>query len=148
MGFSRKIKLKEYRNLSPYEVIQVAHWRNSYEIRKFMIERGIFSLKAHKRFIECLNFPFVKVENLGAFNFQFVNNEFVELGIFKNPAKKKVGTFLMEQALLYAKKHFPTKRIVLKVFKYNRRAIKLYKRYGFKVIKQEKRLLFMERMCK
>jgi len=147
MGFLKRIRLKKYQDLSPYEVIQVAHWRNSYAIRKCMIERDIFSLKAHKHFIKFLDFPFVKVEDLGAFNFQFVDNDSVELGIFKNPFKKRVGTFLMEQALLYAKKHFPEKKIILKVFKHNRRAIKLYKRFDFKVIKQEKRLLFMERVC-
>lgn len=138
-----KERLKNYQNLSPYEVIQTHTWRSDYRIRKFMFDKKSFSLKAHKEFIEYLYYPYIKVSNIGSFNL-IPKNNFIELGLFKNPNKTKVGKILLKEALIYAKKYYPNKKIILYVYKHNKKAINLYKKFGFKIINKDKNLLKME----
>jgi len=138
-----KEKLKNYKNLSPYEIIQTLKWRNNYQIRKFMLNKKQISLKSHKNFIKNLDYPYIKVENIGVFNLKIKNN-FIEIGLFKNPKTKKVGKILLKEALNYAK-NYSNKKIILYVYYHNKKAINLYKKFGFKIVDKSNNILKMEK---
>ena len=138
-----KEKLKNYQNLSIYEIIQTHKWRSDYRIRKFMSNKKTFSLNAHKDFINSLYYHYIKVSNIGSFNL-IPKHNFIEIGLFKNPNKKRVGSILLKEALNYAKKHYPNKKIILYVYKHNKKAIHLYKKFGFKIVDKRKNILKME----
>ena len=137
-------KLKHFQELSPIEIIEVAKWRNDYRTRKFMKNRHVFSLNSHKRFIASLDFDYIKVNDIGCFNIIQRTDNSIELGIFKNPVKKGVGKVLLKSALEYIEQNYSQTTIVLEVYRFNRRAIKLYKQFGFRITKQTNKIYYME----
>ena len=141
------VKYTKFQDLSLEEKKEVLNWRNHPEIRKYMYNKKIISFKEHLQFIESLkenkNKIYFKIEDLGVVNF-LIKNNLVEVGIHKNPNKKKVGTILIEFALKYAFEMLKAKKIVLFVYENNKKAINLYKKFGFKTINKKDNLIKME----
>jgi UDP-4-amino-4,6-dideoxy-N-acetyl-beta-L-altrosamine N-acetyltransferase len=66
------------------------------------------------------------------------------LGLYANPKRKKVGDLLLQQIITFAfdvKKLFSLKA---EVFKENLSAVKLYERFGFKIMQENEQLQIME----
>jgi len=141
------VKYTKFQDLSLDEKKEVLKWRNHPEIRKYMYNKKLISLKDHLQFIESLkenkNKIYLKVEDLGVVNF-LIKNDLVEIGIHKNPNKKKVGKVLMEFALKYAFEVLKAKKTVLFVYENNKKAINLYKKFGFKIVDKKDNLITME----
>jgi UDP-4-amino-4,6-dideoxy-N-acetyl-beta-L-altrosamine N-acetyltransferase len=143
------IKVKNFTELSKEEILKVYKWRNDLRIRKYMLDSEEFSEEDYFKLIENLKkskeWAFFLVEDVGVID--FINiceiNESAELGLYSNPDKFGVGNILMNEIL-----NFPYKKLYLKVFSNNDKAIKLYKRFDFKETKREitekGELIFME----
>jgi len=141
------MKYTKFQDLSLDEKKEVLKWRNHPEIRKYMYNKKLISLKEHLQFIESLkenkNKIYLKIEDLGVVNF-LIKNDLVEIGIHKNPNKQKVGKVLMEFALKYAFEVLHAKKSVLFVYENNKKAINLYKKFGFKIVDKKDNLIKME----
>ena len=138
-------KLKKFQNLSLEEKKEVLKWRNHPNIRKWMLNQEEISLENHLKFIENLdqNRIYLKVDDLGIINFKVFKN-YVELGLHKNPNKKKVGSKLLKTAIEYAFEELQAKKIILYVFEDNIKAINLYKKFGFIEVDRQKNIIKME----
>lgn len=140
-------KLKKFQDLSLKEKEEVLKWRNHPEIRKYLFNKKEISLKEHLQFIESLKEKndkiYLKVSDLGVVNFH-LKKQIAILGIHKNPKKQKVGKILLNEALKYAFKTLKVKKIILEVFEENKKAINLYKQFGFTKIAKNDNLIKME----
>ena len=141
------MKYTKFQDLSLDEKKEVLKWRNHPEIRKYMYNKKLISLKDHLQFIESLKENkhkiYLKLEDLGVVNFSIKDN-LVEIGIHKNPNKQKVGAILMEFALKYAFEVLKAKKAILCVYENNKKAINLYKKFGFKIVDKKDNLITME----
>ena len=108
-----------------------------------MYDKNKISLKEHLKFIDNLTDRrvYLKIGDLGVVNFKIFDN-YVEFGIHKNPNKKKVGSKLLEIGLKEAFKY--NKKIILYVYEDNKKAIHLYKKFGFVEIDKKDDLVKME----
>jgi len=110
-----------------------------------MLNKEKISLKNHLEFINNLDKSriYLKADDMGVINFKVFKN-FVELGLHKNPNKKKVGIGLLKTAINYAFDELNTDKIILYVFENNIKAINLYKKFGFKESDKQKNIIKME----
>jgi UDP-4-amino-4,6-dideoxy-N-acetyl-beta-L-altrosamine N-acetyltransferase len=142
----KNYKIKNFINLSYEDKIKVLIWRNHLETSKWMIKKFI-SIKEHLNFINSLkkiqNKKYFLLDDIGVVYF-IIKDNLVEIGLYKNPNKKKVGTKLMEFALNYAFEILKAKKIVLFVYENNKKAINLYKKFGFKTVDKKDNLIKME----
>ena len=143
----KSYKIKNFTELNNYEKELILKWRNNSLIAKYMLTKNI-SLKAHLKFIDNLKNDNKKryflVENIGVIYFTLHNNNIVEIGLYKNPNKQKVGSKLLKTALEYAFEELKAKKIILYVFENNIKAINLYRKFGFKEINKQKNIIKME----
>ena len=96
-------KIKNFLDLSLEEHKTILNWRNNKSISKWMIKKQI-SLKEHLSFIENLknsNKRYFLLEDIGVVYFT-IYKDFIEIGLYKNPNKQKVGKKLLEFAINYA----------------------------------------------
>jgi len=140
-------KYKKFQDLSPEEKKEVLEWRNHPDIRKWMYNNNEISFENHLKFIESLKEKndkiYIKLHDIGVVNFT-VKKDYVELGIHKNPAKKWVGRELIEFGINYAFDILKTSKIILYVFKNNKKALRLYEATGFKKMDEKNGLIKME----
>jgi len=110
-----------------------------------MYDTNEISLQNHLNFIDNMpkNKIYLKAEDLGVINFKIINDT-AELGIHKNPDKKKVGNILLKTAIEYAFNELNAKKIILYIFEDNLKAINLYKKFGFKEIDKKDNIIKME----
>ena len=143
----KSYKMKNFTELNFQEKELILKWRNNPLIAKYMLTKNI-SLKAHLKFIDNLKNDNKKryflVENIGVIYFTLHNNNIVEIGLYKNPNKQKVGNKLLKTAIEYAFEELKAKKIILYVFENNIKAINLYKKFGFKEIDKQKNIIKME----
>jgi UDP-4-amino-4,6-dideoxy-N-acetyl-beta-L-altrosamine N-acetyltransferase len=140
------MKYTKFQDLSLEEKKEVLKWRNHTEIRKWMLNKEKIPLKEHLKFIENLknsNKIYIKVEDIGVINF-ILKNGYAEFGIHKNPEKQGVGKKLIEFGISYAFNILKTPKIILYVFENNKKAINLYKKFGFKETDKKNNLIKME----
>ncbi|GAB6074219.1 UDP-4-amino-4,6-dideoxy-N-acetyl-beta-L-altrosamine N-acetyltransferase [Nautilia lithotrophica] len=141
------VKYKKFQELSFDEIKEVLEWRNNPDIRKWMYNKEKISLEEHLKFIENLKKDsakiYIKVDDLGVVNFKIFDH-FAELGIHKNPKKKKVGRELLRFAVNYAFNNLKLKKLILYVFEDNIRAKTLYKNIGFIELEKKDNLIKME----
>ena len=140
-----KMKLTKFQDLSLEEKKEVLKWRNHPDIRKWMFDKNEISLQNHLNFIKNMpkNKIYLKAGDLGVINFKIINDT-AELGIHKNPDKKRVGNILLKTAIEYAFNELNAKKIILYVFENNFKAINLYKKFGFKEIDKKDNIIKME----
>jgi len=143
----KSYKIKNFIDLSEKEKKKILKWRNNPLIAKYMLTKNI-SLNEHLKFIDNLKNNNKKryflVENIGVIYFTLHSNEIVEIGLYKNPNKQKVGNKLLKTAIEYAFEELKAKKIILYVFEDNIKAINLYKKFGFKEIDKQKNIIKME----
>jgi UDP-4-amino-4,6-dideoxy-N-acetyl-beta-L-altrosamine N-acetyltransferase len=89
-------KIKNFINLSYEDKIKVLIWRNHLETSKWMRKKFI-SIKEHLNFINSLkkiqNKKYFLLDDIGVVYF-IIKDNLVEIGLYKNPNKQKVGTKL------------------------------------------------------
>lgn len=133
-------------HLSEEEKKLVLGWRNSPKISLYMHSKEI-SLQEHFDFIESLkgnqkkSYFLVRYDskNIGVI---YLIDDF--LGLYANPDLKGIGKILLSEIINFA---FETKKLLslkAEVYKENEKAIKLYEKFGFMIIKEIENLLTME----
>lgn len=145
------MKLLNFTELSEEEHLLILSFRNQDEIRKWMYNSHEISLDEHLNFIDLLKQSSDKLyfllrdeksKNLGVIYFSDITTDSSEFGLYS--MQRGVGATLMQQIITYAKETLKITTLKCEVFKENRRAIKLYKSFGFKVYKESEGVLFME----
>jgi len=139
----KSYKIKNFIDLSLEEHKQILKWRNSTYVSQWMLHKHIF-LNEHLKFVENLknsNKLYFLVEDIGVIYFTIKNN-YIEVGLYKNPNKQKVGKKLLEIGLNEAFKY--KDKIILHVLEKNKKAINLYKKFGFKIVNKKDNLLKMK----
>ncbi len=140
------IKLLNFTTLTNEEHQLVLAWRNSQNVSRYMHTKSI-TLKEHFAFVDSLKHNHQKsyflVEDDGNYiGVIYLVDTF--LGLYANPKRKKVGDLLLQQIITFAfdvKKLFSLKA---EVFKENLSAVKLYERFGFKIMQENEQLQIME----
>lgn len=131
-------------NLNKEEKEMVRRWRNNKNIRRWMYDGHIISLKEHSRFIESLkndnknSYWLIKNgrgESVGTVSLNRINfkNRNAYLGIYVNPEISQSGTGRLLIALLkkIAFGIFKLHTLKLEVIADNKRAVDFYSREGF-----------------
>ncbi len=150
----KEFKLINFVDLSQEEKLMVLSWRNDDNIRKWMLTQDIISQDNHFNYIESLTskkdrlyFLVKKAANsIGVIDFTSIDydEKKAEIGLYTNPELKGVGSFLMQEIINYGFHILGVKTLISKVFHQNHKAIKLYKKFDFKEISEEKEMLTME----
>ncbi len=131
------MEIKDFTNLSLKENMEILKIRNSFKVRRWMYNSKKISYKDHKNFIKALKksnqkYFLLKEKNriIGSFN---LKGEFI--GLYQNPLSKGKGEMILKKALDFAKQK-GLKKVYLETLYNNKRAIKLYKKTGFKEVKK------------
>ena len=143
---------KNFINLSLEEKKEILRQRNSSDVAKFCLKKYI-SLDEHLNFIESLKNDKTKLymlvlkeeEMLGVISFSEIKEQEAFFGLYKI-SKGKMGNLLMQAMLDKGFKDLKLKNIKARVLKQNTKAIKLYEKFGFKTVAEEKEYLIIE--CK
>lgn len=129
------------------DYLKYVEWLNNYEIAKGVNHVcNIVSIEGEKAWLEKAttekyNFAIVNKENdtlIGNISLMHIHeiNRTAELGIFigdENYLSRGYGSEAIKLLLDYAFRYVNLNNIMLKVFDYNKRAIKAYEKCGFKV---------------
>jgi UDP-4-amino-4,6-dideoxy-N-acetyl-beta-L-altrosamine N-acetyltransferase len=152
------VELVNFVNLDKELLEMVRRWRNHENVRKWMYTDHMISRDEHLRFVRRLksdkkNFYWLAVDKLKNepvgiiyLNRVDLRNRNAYLGIYANPERriKGAGSILMmcieKLAFEFAKLH----TLKLEVMEGNEKAIKLYKRFGFKEEGRLKEFVFRE----
>lgn len=139
-----KKELVNFIDLSLNDKKMVLEWRNHPNIRKWMFTQERISLDDHLNYIQSLDtredrvYFLVKkaLQNIGVIDFTNIDhkNKKTEFGVYTNPILKGIGDLLMESIIDYAFNILEVNTLISEVFEDNMAAIKLYKRYNFKVL--------------
>lgn len=136
--------LKNFLELDAKESALVLQWRNHRKVAPFMKHKQV-ALEEHLRFLEslkrdCTKAYFLVYENqtpIGVIDFvEIVPLQSCEFGIYQSPFLKGYGEMLMQEVLDYAFKTLSVKELKACVFKSNVKALELYLRFQFKIIKE------------
>lgn len=148
-------KLINFTQLSLKDKKMVLEWRNSAEIRQWMLEQRPISLTEHLAYIEQLKEQKERLyflvredeEAVGVIDFTAIDykNKSAEIGLYANPSLRGIGKILMRSILEYGFQTLHMKKLYARVFCSNEKAIKLYKSFHFQTYKQDDTLLYMER---
>jgi UDP-4-amino-4,6-dideoxy-N-acetyl-beta-L-altrosamine N-acetyltransferase len=76
--------------------------------------------------------------------FSNITNEKTDIGLYKNPDKKKVGSKLMNEIINYGFNEIKLKKLILYVYENNIKAINLYKKFSFKEVDKKENIIKME----
>lgn len=138
------LELVNFINLSDREKSLVRSWRNHLDVRSWMFNDSLISSRKHKNFIESLvsnekDFYWLlkrkEAQYLGVIYFNRVDtkNKNAYLGIYRNPLLKGIGHIVMRclKTLAFDKAKLHT--LKAEMLNTNKRAIKFYKREGFKI---------------
>lgn len=150
------VKLINYTNLSELESKMVLDWRNNKAIRKWMFNTDEISLSEHQHFMSKIkhneNHKYWLVnldkKNIGSINLKNINDSAVEMGIFVNPSLRGYGQLLIEVICFLSFIKYRKNKIISEVFKKNEKAINLYVKNNFNLVKEKgfagKKLLQLE----
>ena len=143
-------------NLSSKEKELVRKWRNHYEIRKWMYQDHIISSEEHSKFSEKLkednknSYWLVKNKNRKYLGVIYLNridfvNKNAYLGIYSNPKIKGAGQMLMQCLKNLAFNIIKLHTLKLKVIENNGKAIRFYRKNGFKKEGQLKEFVYKDK---
>jgi len=135
--------LKKFQDLTLEEHKEILQWRNHPDIRQWMFTKKNISLEEHLDFVHNLDKrrEYYKYGNIGVLNFK-ISDKNIEVGLHKNPYRQNVGALLMQQLLQKVSKY--DKKVLLYVYAQNKKALHLYKKYGFSIIAKDKNIITME----
>ncbi|EAH8848247.1 UDP-4-amino-4,6-dideoxy-N-acetyl-beta-L-altrosamine N-acetyltransferase [Campylobacter lari] len=142
------IILKDFIHLNQEEIKLVLKWRNDESIAKFMKTQNI-TLKEHLSFLSSLKTNTTKKYFLvyddkiiiGVINFINITNNSCEFGLYG--IKKGVGNLLMQKIKSYAFSVLKIQTLNACVFKENTKALNLYLKHGFEIIKEDNNFYFI-----
>lgn len=161
-----KIYLRE---MTTDDTEQILKWRNSEFVRERFLFREPLTRKMHETWIETKVIPGFVVQfiigineggkEIGSVYFRDIDREkkTAEFGIFigeEQNGRKGYGSEALMLALRYAANQLQMKKIFLRVLADNEKAIRIYEKNGFYVIKEEEiclpdgkngNVLFMEK---
>ena len=148
MYFKKLVGKKSY--LSPIDINDAekfTEWLNDLEVtNNLTMYSGVINTEMEKAFLENLSkthtYSIIDIENdqlIGNCGYMNIDNinQTADVGIFigdKNYWNKGYGTEAFSLLLDYGFKALNLHNIFLKVYSYNKRAIKSYEKIGFKVI--------------
>ena len=146
------IKLVNFTSLDTKEIKMIYNWRNNPKIAKYMINKSI-EWNEHIRFIDTLSSFNDKIYFLaykddlaiGVISFVNISKSSCEFGIYASPDLRGMGDLLMGVVVDYAFNRLCVKEILAKAFMDNLRAITLYKKFEFKIIKKDKDMIYFSR---
>lgn len=136
-------QLVDFVDLSVEECLMVLKMRNYPDVRAWMYTQDEIQLEQHFQFIQNLigdksnQYFGVKRESqiVGVISFNQINYEkkSADFGVYANffDASSGKGKFLTELSVLYAKKILKLRELNLEVIESNRKAVNLYRNYGF-----------------
>ncbi|QOR00959.1 UDP-4-amino-4,6-dideoxy-N-acetyl-beta-L-altrosamine N-acetyltransferase [Campylobacter sp. 2014D-0216] len=141
------IILKDFIHLNQEEIKLVLKWRNEENIARFMKTQNI-TLEEHLKFLSQLKLDNTKKyflvyddENIiGVIDFINITNHSCEFGLYG--IQKGVGELLMQEVKNYAFNILKVQTLNACVFKENTKALKLYLKHGFKIIKKDNNFYF------
>jgi UDP-4-amino-4,6-dideoxy-N-acetyl-beta-L-altrosamine N-acetyltransferase len=138
------ILLKNFTELTLEEHRMLLSWRNSDRVRMNMYTSYIIEEESHLKFIDILKESIDKKyflvyeydEPIGVVYFTNIDRELksTEFGLYTNPNKKGNGNKLMNVIKKYAFILLNLNMLRAEVFEFNKKAIKLYEKFNFKVI--------------
>ncbi|CAM4131714.1 UDP-4-amino-4,6-dideoxy-N-acetyl-beta-L-altrosamine N-acetyltransferase [Campylobacter armoricus] len=142
------IFLKDFNDLTQKEIKLVLKWRNDENIAKFMKTQNI-SLKEHLHFLTNLKSDKTKKyflvyddkDTIGVIDFINITQTSCEFGLYG--IKKGVGKILMQEIKNYAFSVLKVQTLNACVFKENIKALNLYLKHGFEVIKEDNNFYFV-----
>ncbi|AJD06815.1 UDP-4-amino-4,6-dideoxy-N-acetyl-beta-L-altrosamine N-acetyltransferase [Campylobacter lari] len=142
------IVLKDFIHLNQEEIELILKWRNDENIAKFMKTQNI-TLKEHLIFLSSLKTDITKKYFLvyddkniiGVIDFINITNHSCEFGLYG--IKKGVGELLMQEVKNYAFNILKVQTLNACVFKENTKALNLYLKHGFEVIKEDNNFYFV-----
>lgn len=142
------IVLKDFIHLNQEEIELVLKWRNDENIAKFMKTQNI-TLKEHLSFLSSLKTDTTKKYFLvyddkniiGVIDFINITNHSCEFGLYG--IKKGVGNLLMQEIKNYTFNVLKVQTLNACVFKENIKALKLYLKHSFEVIKEDNNFYFV-----
>ncbi|EAC1839709.1 UDP-4-amino-4,6-dideoxy-N-acetyl-beta-L-altrosamine N-acetyltransferase [Campylobacter lari] len=142
------IILKDFIHLNQEEIKLVLKWRNNESIAKFMKTQNI-TLKEHLSFLSSLKTNTTKKYFLvyddkiiiGVINFINITNNSCEFGLYG--IKKGVGNLLMQKIKSYAFSVLKIQTLNACVFKENTKALNLYLKHGFEIIREDNNFYFI-----
>ncbi|MGC8557245.1 MAG: UDP-4-amino-4,6-dideoxy-N-acetyl-beta-L-altrosamine N-acetyltransferase [Fervidicoccus sp.] len=150
------IELKNFVNLNENEIELVRIWRNHTDVRKWMYTDHEISKEEHLNFIENLkkdtkNFYYLLSKDqkyIGVISLSrlSVKNRNAYFGIYANPLEKvpNAGIILEKASLKLAFEVANLHTLKLEVVENNERALRFYKRMGFKEEGRLKEFVFKE----
>lgn len=155
-----EIELYNFVNLDENDKDFVLSMRNHPQVNKWMHDQDDISKNSHLNFLESLQndldrrYFLVKQHKniIGSINFSNIDLYSAELGLYTNPflKLKDLGRILEASASYYAFIELGLSKLCLEVFSRNERAIKFYKRCGFKNVDTGKtnnhNLVYMEKI--
>ncbi|WP_188109967.1 UDP-4-amino-4,6-dideoxy-N-acetyl-beta-L-altrosamine N-acetyltransferase [Sulfurimonas hydrogeniphila] len=138
-------QLISFPDLSDLEKEMVLQWRNHLDVKKWMYRNTEISLYEHLEHINLLEqkkdkYFLVKKNDifLGVIYFTDIDYKKREcyFGLYANPFEKiaGVGQVLEQLCINYVFKNLKFKKLKLEVFKDNKKAINLYKKFNFKEV--------------
>ena len=145
-----------FTDLSYIQKAMILRWRNDISIRKWMYNNEPINISEHLNFIQNLETKkFDKYflvskgyNNIGIIYLNNINYEkkSAALGLYKNPFLQRggYGTILLELLIHYSFHYLFLQNLKLEVFEKNQKAIKLYKKFGFSIIKKDDNTIFMQ----
>lgn len=152
------ITLTDFTALPEKEKLSILHWRNHENIRKWMFTDRVISEEEHLSFLNGLNndpsrhYFLASSDNIPIGVIYFTNidpeNKNAEFGLYSKPESKSNGTMLMSAIREYGFNMLKLKKLYAEVLATNEKAIKLYKKFGFRqtreTILKDQKILCME----
>ena len=121
---------------------KILSWRNNAAIRRWMFTDRSITLEEHRKFVKKLQddatlfygLVFSGEEPLGVIDLIAIDTEKenADIGLYARPGAKGAGNLLMGALLKEAFAKRALKKLRAEVFTENKRAIALYRRFGFK----------------
>lgn len=147
------MELKNFTQLNTNESALVLEWRNHESVATFMKQKSV-TKEEHLSFIKSLDRDFSKEYFLvfdgeipvGVIDFiSIVRGESCEFGIYQSPFLKGYGRLLMQKVLEYAFNVLKVQELRACAFNTNTKAIDLYLRFGFEIIKKDEKMCYFSR---
>lgn len=140
---------KSFDALNLEEKKQVLKLRNQQEVREASFNPAIIKLKEHLAFIASLKkedfyFAFFQENQKNIKGVGYIQLKNATLGLYRDKDSTGFGKNILQELFSLALK-LDLSTLWLKVLKQNKHALNLYQKQGFKIIKEEKQYLVMQK---